>query len=109
MVPRRRAIGARCILRRTTRSCSIQLTLGFALLGEAALAAELGERALALHPLCPSWYFYYASIPHFVLRDYARSVELGLKTPIIVTDGPAYLAADLRVSRQPGTRALLPR
>jgi TolB-like protein len=71
----------------------IQLTVGFALLGEAALAAELGERALALHPLGPSWYFYYASIPHFVLRDYARSVELGLKTPIIVTDGPAYLAA----------------
>jgi tetratricopeptide (TPR) repeat protein len=71
----------------------IQLTLGFALLGEAALAAELGERALALNPLCPSWYFYYASIPHFVLRDYARAIEIGLKTPIIVTDGPAYLAA----------------
>ncbi len=71
----------------------IQLTVGFALLGEPALAAELGERALALHPLCPSWYFYYASIPHFVQRDYARSLELGVKTPTIVTDGPAYLAA----------------
>lgn len=71
----------------------IQLTVGFSLLGEADLAAELGERALALNPLCPAWWFYYASIPHFVLRDYKRSVELGLKTPVIVTDGPAYLAA----------------
>jgi TolB-like protein len=72
---------------------AIQLTGGFALLGEPVLAAELGERALALNPLCPSWYFYYAALPHFVQRDYARAVELGLKTPIIVTDGPAYLAA----------------
>ena len=71
----------------------IQITVGFALLGEADLAAELGERALELNPLCPAWWFYYAALPHFVRRDYARSVELGLKTPVIVTDGPAYLAA----------------
>jgi hypothetical protein len=71
----------------------IQLTGGFALLGEAELAVELGERALALNPLCPSWYFYYAALSHFVHRDYARAVEQGVKTPIIVTDGPAYLAA----------------
>lgn len=71
----------------------IQITVGFALLGEAELAMELGERALALNPLGPAWWYYYAALPHFVRRDYARSVELGLKTPIIVTDGPAYLAA----------------
>lgn len=71
----------------------IQLTVGFSLLGEAELAAELGARALALNPLCPSWYFYYASIPHFVLGDNERAIDLGLKTPFIVTDGPAYLAA----------------
>jgi TolB-like protein len=71
----------------------IQITVGFALLGEADLAAELGARALELNPLCPAWWFYYAALPHFVRRDYARSVELGLKTPVIVTDGPAYLAA----------------
>ena len=50
---------------------AIQLAVGFALLGEAALAAELGGRALALNPLGPSWWFYYAALPHFVLRDYA--------------------------------------
>jgi TolB-like protein len=71
----------------------IQITGGFALLGETDLAVELGERALALNPLGPAWWFYYAALPHFVRRDYARAVELGLKTPIIVTDGPAYLAA----------------
>ena len=27
------------------------------------------------------------------LKDYQRAIELGLKTPVIVTDGPAYLAA----------------
>ena len=27
------------------------------------------------------------------MRDYARAVEIGLKTPVLVTDGPAYLAA----------------
>jgi hypothetical protein len=43
--------------------------------------------------LCPSWYFYYASIPYFTLKNYARAVGTGLKTPTIVTDGPAYLAA----------------
>lgn len=72
---------------------AIQLAVGFALLGEAALAAELGERALALNPLGPSWWFYYAALPHFVLRDYARAIELGSQTPTIVTDQPAYLAA----------------
>ena len=72
---------------------AIQLAVGFALLGEAALAAELGGRALALNPLGPSWWFYYAALPHFVLRDYARAIELGSQTPTIVTDQPAYLAA----------------
>jgi TolB-like protein/tetratricopeptide (TPR) repeat protein len=71
----------------------IQLSVGFALLGHAELAAECGERALTLNPLCPSWYYYYASIPYFTSRDYERAMELGLKTPTIVTDGPAYLAA----------------
>jgi TolB-like protein len=72
---------------------AIQLAMGFALLGEAALAAELGGRALALNPLGPSWWFYYAALPHFVLHDYARAIELGSQTPTIVTDQPAYLAA----------------
>ena len=72
---------------------AIQLAVGFALLGEAALAAELGGRALALNPLGPSWWFYYAALPHFVLRDYARAIELGSQTPTIVTDQSAYLAA----------------
>ena len=72
---------------------TIQLAVGFALLGEAALAAELGGRALALNPLGPSWWFYYAALPHFVLRDYARAIELGSRTPTIVTDQSAYLAA----------------
>jgi len=71
----------------------VQLSSGFALLGYGDLAAECGERALALNPLCPSWYFYYAALPYFVLKDYSRAVETGLKTPTIVTDGPAYLAA----------------
>ena len=71
----------------------IQITVGFALLGEAELALELGERALALNPLGPAWWFYYAAVPYFVRRDYGRAIELGLKTPVIVTDGPAYLAA----------------
>jgi len=71
----------------------IQITGGFALLGEADLAAELGERALALNPLCPPWWYYYAALSHFVRRDYSRALQLGKKTPIIVTDGPAYLAA----------------
>lgn len=71
----------------------IQMTSGFALLGEAKLAAELGARALALNPLCPPWWYYYASVPYFVLRDYQRALDLGSQTPIIVTDGPAYLAA----------------
>ncbi len=71
----------------------IQLACGFSLLGDGILAAEVGARAIALNPLCPSWWFYYASVPFFVLRDYERAIELGLKTPIIVTDGPAYLAA----------------
>jgi len=71
----------------------IQITAGFALLGEADLAAELGARALALNPLCPAWWFYYASLPHFVRHEHGRAVELALKTPVIVTDGPAYLAA----------------
>ncbi|MGB8466455.1 MAG: hypothetical protein WCE49_16025 [Terrimicrobiaceae bacterium] len=72
---------------------AIQLAMGFALLGEAALAAELGGRALALNPLGPSWWFYYAALPYFVLRDYARAIEFGSQTPTIVTDQPAYLAA----------------
>ncbi|MGA7882227.1 MAG: hypothetical protein WCD63_15295 [Terrimicrobiaceae bacterium] len=72
---------------------TIQLAVGFALVGEAALAAELGGRALGLNPLGPSWWFYYAALPHFVLRDYARAIELGSQTPTIVTDQPAYLAA----------------
>ena len=55
---------------------TIQLAVGFALLGEAALAAELGARALAPNPLGPSWWFYYAVLPHFVLRDYARPSSL---------------------------------
>jgi tetratricopeptide (TPR) repeat protein len=71
----------------------IQMASGFALLGEAELAAELGDRALALNPLCPPWWRYYASVPYFVMQDYQRATELGLQTPIIVTDGPAYLAA----------------
>ncbi len=71
----------------------IQLAGGFALLGDAELGADCGQRALALHPLCPSWYFYYAALPYFVLKNYPRAIELGLKTPVIVTDGPAYLAA----------------
>lgn len=71
----------------------VQLSAGFALLGHGELGAECGERALALNPLCPSWYFYYAALPYFTLRDYPRAIELGLKTPTIVTDGPAYLAS----------------
>jgi TolB-like protein/tetratricopeptide (TPR) repeat protein len=71
----------------------IQLAGGFALLGDATLGAELGARALRLHPLCPSWWYYYAALPYFALRDYARALEVGSKTPAIVTDGPAYLAA----------------
>jgi TolB-like protein len=72
---------------------AIQLALGFALLGEGSLGAELGGRALALNPLGPGWWYYYAALPHFVLRDYKRAVELGSQTPTIVTDQPAFLAA----------------
>ncbi|MES2921217.1 MAG: hypothetical protein V4819_06715 [Verrucomicrobiota bacterium] len=71
----------------------VQLAMGFALLGDAELGADCGERALSLNPLCPSWWFYYASLPYFVLKDYQRAIELGLKSPAIVTDAPAYLAA----------------
>ncbi len=71
----------------------IQMSSGFALLGEPELALELGNRALALNPLCPPWWNYYAALPHFVLREYGRAIELGLQTPTLVTDGPAYLAA----------------
>jgi tetratricopeptide (TPR) repeat protein len=71
----------------------IQLAMGFALLGEAQLGADLGGRALALNPLRPAWWYYYASVPHFVLRDYRTAIDLGERSPCIVTDGPAYLAA----------------
>lgn len=71
----------------------IQVALGFALLGEPELGASLGEKALELNPLRPAWWFYYASVPHFVLHDYRKAIELGECTPCIVTDGPAYLAA----------------
>jgi Predicted integral membrane protein len=71
----------------------IQLAVGFALLGDAKPGAELGARALALNPLRPAWWYYYAAVPHFVLRDYRTSLEIGERSPGIVTDGPAYLAA----------------
>jgi TolB-like protein len=72
---------------------AIQLAVGLALLGEATLADECGQRALTLNPLCPPWWFYYAAVPAFVQRDYERAVAIGSRTPTIVTDGPAYLAA----------------
>lgn len=72
---------------------AIQLAAGFGLLGEPAMGAEMGQRALALNPLCPPWWHYYAALPHFVCRDYGKAVELGQRSPPIITDGPAYLAA----------------
>jgi TolB-like protein len=96
---RRQHAGAEARYRRALRLApndafvAIQLAMGFALLGEAELAAELGERALLLNPLAPSWWRYYAGQPHFVLRNYARVIELGSQIPTIVTDQPAYLAA----------------
>jgi TolB-like protein/tetratricopeptide (TPR) repeat protein len=80
---------------------AIQLAVGLALLGDAALADECGQRALTLNPLCPAWWYYYASVPAFVQRDYARAIELGSQTPTIVTDGPAYLAAACASLGQP--------
>ena len=77
---------------------AIQLAMGFALLGEGALAAELGGRALALNPLGPGWWLYYAALPHFVLRDYARPSSLDRKTPTIVTDQPVVSRRRARVS-----------
>ena len=96
---RRQHAQAEARYRRALPACAehafvaIELAMGFALLGEGALAAELGGRALALNPLGPGWWFYYAALPHFGLRNYARAIELGSQTPTIVTDQPAYLAA----------------
>ena len=52
------------------------------------------------NPLCPSWYFYYASIPHFVLRDYRARGRAGIEDADHRDRRPRLPRRRLRVSRQ---------
>lgn len=73
-------------------STLIQLAACFAYNGNPGLGLELGNRAMALNPICPGWYFSYAAIPHFMLKHYEEAALMAAKGPGLVDTG-AYQAA----------------
>jgi TolB-like protein len=72
----------------------VQLSSCFTLLGDPVLGLELAERALALNPLGPGWYYCYAALPLFPLGRYEECIAVASKAPPeLVVDVPAYKAA----------------
>lgn len=73
-------------------STLIQLAACFTYNGYPERGEEVARRALALHPLCPGWYYTYASLPLFVLKRYDEAAQMAGKGPGLV-DTAAYQAA----------------
>ncbi len=72
----------------------VQLGLTQTLQGNPELALDAAERALELNPLCPPWYFCFASLPLFAMRRYTEFLAAARKAPPgLVVDVPAYRAA----------------
>jgi tetratricopeptide (TPR) repeat protein len=69
------------------------LAVGFAYLGEAGRATEIGRAARSLNPFHPDWYFPCVALGHFVARRPRAAVELIERAPDLFVDGRAYLAA----------------
>ncbi|HEY8901777.1 MAG TPA: hypothetical protein VIM61_15300 [Chthoniobacterales bacterium] len=62
--------------------------------GSPELGRELAERALALNPLGPAWYYCYAAPPLFPLRRYEEFLAVAARTPPqMVVDVPVFRAA----------------
>lgn len=72
----------------------VQLAAFYAFQGMAARGHACGQRALALNPLCPAWFYGYAALPLFALRRYEAFLDLVAKAPpAFMVDMPAYQAA----------------
>lgn len=74
--------------------CLVQLASCRAFLGDPELAIELMEKALRLNPYHDSWYYAYGAMPHFILRDYEKALEMASRSaPDLMVDLPAFKAA----------------
>ncbi|MGC1479090.1 MAG: hypothetical protein WA771_01190 [Chthoniobacterales bacterium] len=72
----------------------IQLAGCWSYHGDPERSLALGERALALDPLCPGWFYGYAALPFFSLRRYEEALAVAEKAPPgQVVDVPAFKAA----------------
>ncbi len=72
----------------------VQIASCKAFLGEAAAAAQIFDRALALNPHCDSWYYAYGGFIKIMLRKFEEGIEMALKAPLTTVwiDLSAYLA-----------------
>lgn len=71
----------------------ISMATSFVFLGYTEEAEKLYQRALRLNPLHSKSYYGYGSVIYFELGNYAKSVELVLKSPEnLWVDMPAYIA-----------------
>lgn len=74
----------------------IQLSSYETYLGRPENGLALAEKAMRLNPYHPNDYYAFAAVPHFVMRDFARALEVGAKaTGAPVVDMPAYAAIAL--------------
>jgi tetratricopeptide (TPR) repeat protein len=88
------------------------LTVGYAYLGEARRAIELGRAARALNPLHPDWYLACAALAHLVGHEPREAADLLARAPDAFVDSRAGLAAacahagDLEQAREHARRFL---
>lgn len=71
----------------------MQLAICHTFDGDAALGNEFFERALELNPLPTPWVNYFGALSRFAFRRYREALDLFLKTPQLIVDTPAYVAA----------------
>ncbi len=71
----------------------IQLTLSEVFLGRPEAGIAHAEKAMRLNPYHPNFYYCYAALPHFVLRDFATALEMADKSAgVPIIDIPACSA-----------------
>jgi len=74
----------------------IQLSQGEVFLGRPEVGLERARKAMRLNPYHPNYYYCYAALPHFALREFETALEVGARaTGVPIVDIPAYTAIAL--------------
>jgi TolB-like protein/Tfp pilus assembly protein PilF len=84
----------------------IQLSFSELYLGRPEVGLAHAEKAMRLNPYHPNYYYAYAAVPHFTMRNFEKALEIGsMAVGVPIVDAPCFAAVALaRLNRMDEAR-----